>query len=232
MPEPQDVELGEYKDAYDGGDTERQALLPGPSIVEEIPQSSAKVNPSCTTSKPRFGFGHLLVTFFGGGLACLLAQYAVCGRSCFSSPSGHINSASNLPQDFAPPYVGSTERHHFPPTSPTNVFPSLFPTDVGFAGSTPTGAEPALVATAPSYPLHTGAAQLVKPPSTTKSGPKKGGYDLFKLWGNLSPWYSVEKGRFGLHSGPGVPDTCRVTGLHFLHRHGARYPTALGLNDA
>lgn len=226
MPEPQDIELGGYKETYDGGDTEREALLPDP---EEQPQlSNLNVKQPTVFYSPRFGFRHLIFAFFGGGLACLLAQYAICGPKCFTSrsDSGHVTNASNLHHDLAPPYVGSTERHHFPPTSPTNAFPSLFPTDIGFAGPTPTGAEPALIATAPTYPLHTGAPQLVKPPSLAKSGPKKAGYDLFKLWGNLSPWYSVGKGTFGLDSGPEAPDSCRITGLHLLHRHGARYPTA------
>ncbi|KAJ4475816.1 hypothetical protein C8R41DRAFT_964937 [Lentinula lateritia] len=55
---------------------------------------------------------------------------------------------------------------------------------------------------------------------------KSDSWDLFKHWGNLSPWYSNERGTFGLDSGPRTPDTCRVTGMHFWHRHGARYPTA------
>jgi hypothetical protein len=193
MPAPQDIELGKYKETYDGEDTEREALLSGPSVMDERQAQSPTAKPLtfCSPSKPRFGFRHIIFAFFGGGLACLFAQYAVCGRDCFLSRrgSGSVSSASNVPHDLAPPYVGSTERHHFPPASPTNVFPSLFPTDIGYAGATPTGAEPALVATAPSYPLHTGAAQLVQPLSISKSGPKKGGYNLFKLWGNLSPWW-------------------------------------------
>jgi hypothetical protein len=198
MPAPQDVELGEYKETYDGEDTEREALLSGPSVMDERQaQSPLKAKPLtfCSPSKPRFGFRHIIFAFFGGGLACLFAQYSVCGRDCFSSRrgSGNVSNASNVPHDLAPPYVGSTERHHFPPASPTNAFPSLFPTDIGYAGATPTGAEPALVATAPSYPLHTGAAQLVQPPSISKSGPKKGGYNLFKLWGNLSPWWVFKR---------------------------------------
>ena len=74
---------------------------------------------------------------------------------------------------------------------------------VGYAGGTPTGAEPALIATAPAYPLHTGAAQLVV--SSHLHGHKNStdepeDFDLFKLWGNLSPWYSVKKGHFGIDS--------------------------------
>jgi len=52
------------------------------------------------------------------------------------------------------------------------------------------------------------------------------GFDFFKSWSNLSPWYSVDRTSFGLDSSPEDPETSRVTGLHFLHRHGARYLTA------
>jgi hypothetical protein len=41
-----------------------------------------------------------------------------------------------------------------------------------------------------------------------------------------SPWFSVPSSVFGLpHASPDPPKGCEVTGLHFLHRHGARYPT-------
>ncbi|EKM83174.1 hypothetical protein AGABI1DRAFT_33745 [Agaricus bisporus var. burnettii JB137-S8] len=130
-----------------------------------------------------------------------------------------------------PPYVGSSEVHHYPPAEPTNKFPELFPSNVGYAGATPTGAEPAIVATAPAWPLHSGAPQLVVPTQlmdSSKDGKgkgKKSKFNMLEKWGNLSPWYSVKRGAFGLDSGPETPDTCRTTGLHFLHRHGARYPT-------
>ncbi|KAG8690559.1 hypothetical protein FRC11_010746 [Ceratobasidium sp. 423] len=52
------------------------------------------------------------------------------------------------------------------------------------------------------------------------------GFNLFKSWGNLSPWYSVSSADFGLpDAGVDAPETCRITGVHVLHRHGARYPT-------
>jgi hypothetical protein len=136
-----------------------------------------------------------------------------------------MSSEDNSAHVLAPPYVGSTEVHNWPPPSPTNDFPSLFPTNVGHAGATPTGAEPALIITAPSYPVHTGAAQLVLPSALHAGGKSTKDFDLLKNWGNLSPWYSVKRGAFGVDSDPGAPDGCSVTGLHFLHRHGARYPT-------
>ncbi|EDR10844.1 phytase, partial [Laccaria bicolor S238N-H82] len=136
--------------------------------------------------------------------------------------------------------VGSTEVHHFPPTKPTNAYPSQFPTNVGYAGGTPTGAEPAVIATAPSYPIQKGqcsnklitpesfqpALSGAKKPEAGVKGKKSKAFNLLRSWGNLSPWYSVDRGTFGLDSGPEIPETCRITGLHFLHRHGARYPTA------
>ncbi|KAJ7368842.1 phosphoglycerate mutase-like protein [Mycena albidolilacea] len=188
----------EYK-VYNDQEPERESLLPSSSG----PQQERYVSHSCY-SNPRFGVNHLTV-FVAGTLACFLAQYAICGSSCFSY----------------------RERHNFPPANPTNVFPSLFPTSVGYAGKTPTGAEAAIVATAPSYPLHNASPQLVAPsPGAPKGKLPKEPFDLFKKWGNLSPWYSVPRTAFGVDSGPETPPTCRVTGLHLLHRHGARYPTA------
>ena len=125
------------------------------------------------------------------------------------------------------------------------LYLSDFDCSVGFPGGTPTGAEPALIATAPSLPLQTGAAQLV-PPKIHKqiysAHDGDGGEDeekeshnhhkterpfnLFRSWGNLSPWYSVPRGAFGIDATAEPPSGCVVTALHLLHRHGARYPTA------
>ncbi|KAJ7130984.1 phosphoglycerate mutase-like protein [Mycena filopes] len=222
-----DVERGsrEYNKPYDSAESE--SLLPSTNGQQAKRPTEVPYAPHSCYSKPRFGLNHLLISFVTGTLACFLAQYAICGSSCFTYRNTDTDTAVVVPteiQALASPWAGSTERHNFPPATPTNAFPSLFPTNVGYAGGTPTGAEPAVVATAPSYPMHAGAAVLVVPDSFTKSKGKK--YDLFKKWGNLSPWHSVDRTAFGLDSGPETPETCRVTGLHFLHRHGARYPTA------
>ncbi|KXN93292.1 3-phytase B, partial [Leucoagaricus sp. SymC.cos] len=117
-----------------------------------------------------------------------------------------------------------------------------------------------IVATAPAWPIHSGAPHLVVPTklqkgyhhhhhegklddSDSESDDEDGEFDedeveakhhkhgkkrkfnMLEKWGNLSPWYSIGRGGFGLDSGVEAPETCRVTGLHFLHRHGARYPT-------
>ncbi|THH15597.1 hypothetical protein EW146_g4910 [Bondarzewia mesenterica] len=219
-----DVELGEeYKLGYE----EEQALLP--TSAREGPEapslSSVQHRLWCSISTRSFTLPQLIIAFVVGGLASLAIQYA---SSCLTPSCSRMGM--DKPVDaFAPPYVGSTEVHNWPPPSPTNNDPTLFPTNVGHAGVTPTGAEAALIATAPYYPIHTGAAQLVAP-ATLHSGnaskESKKPFDLFKYWGNLSPWYSVKKGAFGIDSGPEAPDGCSVTGLHFLHRHGARYPTS------
>ncbi|KAJ6515325.1 phosphoglycerate mutase-like protein [Mycena sanguinolenta] len=218
------VERGsrEYKQ-YDEQEPEHEYLLPSSS------QHSKRIeefygNHSCY-SKPQFGFNHLLIAFAAGTLACFLGQYAICGSSCFTYHRDEAAPAPTHVEALASPWAGSTEWHNFPPASPTNAFPSLFPTNVGYAGKTPTGAEPGVIATAPSYPMHTSSPQLVGPHGKLSKGKGKQ-FDLFKKWGNLSPWYSVDRTAFGIDSGPETPKTCRVTGLHLLHRHGARYPTA------
>ncbi|KAF8061714.1 histidine phosphatase superfamily [Lyophyllum atratum] len=225
MASKPDVEAGEAF-AYNEVDQEREALLPSTSGADHE-QLSPKHSPTFATKK-QFGALHLLLAFLVGAFACGVTQLVAFGPGCFSSARTSQTAAANI--NLAPPYVGSTEVHNFPPPSPTNANPILFPTNVGYAGGTPTGAEPGVILTAPAYPLHTGAAQLVVPsPLGDKNGKGKGSkhtnFDMFKKWGNLSPWYSNERGAFGLDSGPEVPETCRVTGLHFLHRHGARYPT-------
>ena len=52
-------------------------------------------------------------------------------------------------------------------------------------------------------------------------------FDIFRHWGNLTPFHSVPSDSFGISSetGPEVPSGCTLKGVHILHRHGARYPT-------
>lgn len=142
-------------------------------------------------------------------------------------PSSKFKRSTDVVQDIAAraePWVGSTEVHSYPPTKPTNWDPALFPTNVGYPGATPTGAEPALLATAVAFPFNLGGqGHLVVPDKLSDSK-----FDLLKKWGNLSPWYSLPTGHFGVESGPDAPAGCSITGLHFLHRHSARYPTGDG----
>ena len=226
-----DVEAGESYASEENAAHETEALLPSTSLQtsDTFPSAKTFAPPSsrgkqCTTL-------YLVLAFLAGAFACLTVQF-ICGSNPFGCESWRTSSqqTSHTTLDnealLAPPYVGSTERHPFPPPTPTNAFPDLFPTSVGYAGGTPTGAEPAIIATAPSYPIQSGAPQLVGPDKFRGKG--SNGFDLFRKWGNLSPWYSVDRTAFGLDTSPETPETCRVTGLHLLHRHGARYPTAWG----
>jgi hypothetical protein len=221
-----DVEAGDNSSYKPEPEFEEQQSLLSSSTrnVQPSPSTSRLTTCCSSTSKSRtFSTPYLIFAFLLGSLACMLAQYALFGTSCFLSRSPPANDSAHV---LAPPYVGSTEVHKWPPATRTNDVPTLFPTNVGHAGATPTGAEPALIITAPSYPVHTGAPQLVVPLLLHGDTKSKKGFDLFKKWGNLSPWYSVKRGAFGIDSDPAAPDGCTVTGLHFLHRHGARYPTA------
>ncbi|KAA1474843.1 phosphoglycerate mutase-like protein [Dentipellis sp. KUC8613] len=215
-----DPELGEE---YKPGEEEQQTLLPRASETDPdtpSPHRSRSFSLSLTFTLPQ-----LIASFLAGAVACIIVQYAISGLACFTGQAPAKSDAQIL----APPYVGSTEVHDWPPSRPTNNYPSLFPTNVGHAGATPTGAEAGMIATAPSYAIHTGAPHLVAPKqlSAGNSSSVRGKhFDLYKTWGNLAPWYSVEKGAFGIDAGPEAPEGCSVTGLHFLHRHGARYPTS------
>ncbi|TRM63976.1 histidine phosphatase superfamily [Schizophyllum amplum] len=195
---------------------EHDALLPSdvkPAAVQEQRTSSA------STRASRFSLLHLGAAFVAGIFACALGQYALhCGQQAPGVAAG-----SGQPGMLAAPWAGSTEVHGFPPVEPTNAVPSMFPSNVGYAGGTPTGAEPAVLATAPAVPIHKSTPNLAQP-SVLKEASKS--FNMFRSWGNLSPWYSVPRGAFGLDSGPEVPETCRITEAHILHRHGARYPTA------
>ncbi|KAF8898246.1 histidine phosphatase superfamily [Gymnopilus junonius] len=244
MPGRPDIEAGANEEGpvvYDSQTFETDALLPTSALEVLAPVQKSKASflneGNCTQAK--FSALHLSGAFVLGTIACFLAQYAVCGLQCFGGRASSHPVAAHHDQDvvtvMAPPYVGSTEVHNFPPTKPTNVYPSLFPSNVGYAGGTPTGAEAAVIATAPAYPIHPGSCsdQLIRPQKMeveasdlSLSQGKKPKFNLFRNWGNLSPWYSVEKSKFGVDSGPEPPETCKITGLHFLHRHGARYPTA------
>jgi hypothetical protein len=206
-------------------DVENEPLLPfnssGPASTHNSPTNA------------RFSLVHMLISFLLGALVQFLISRVMSGSLDLSFSSTSAVSESSLYPDpqFVPPYVGSTEVDQYPPTRPTGTDPSLFPSNVGHAGPTPTGAEPALLVTAPVYPVHSGAPGLLVPTSIPLgNSDARPDFDLLKYWGNLSPWYSNKKGAFGVDSGPEPPETCRVTGLHLLHRHGARYPTGWGVS--
>ncbi|RXW17979.1 hypothetical protein EST38_g7881 [Candolleomyces aberdarensis] len=251
---------GRLNDADDGpehtevifeapGSAEREALLSSSrqeTFDDVLLSPKEKGLDNEDKPRPPFKASHVTIAFVTGIVSCVLAQLAICGPSCFTPrhPAVQVNVYPDAAATaLAPPWVGSSTAHNFPPAKPTNAFPSMFPTSVGYAGATPTGAEPALIATAPVYPYQSGqcAKQMVEPQSFAGGKPNpvelKGSvrnatsrdFHLFRSWGNLSPWYSNSKGTFGVDSTPEPPETCRITGLHLLHRHGARYPTQWAL---
>ncbi|KAG2091004.1 phosphoglycerate mutase-like protein [Suillus discolor] len=154
--------------------------------------------PLYSSSARRSLFLRVSAAFFAGFLICLavVARYT-SNQSCL--PFSALSAL--LPMD-----VGTPEWHQYPPAEPTNAFPSAFPSNVGYPGPTQAGAEPGVAATAPAYPLHSND------------------FNIFRSWGSSSPWYSIPRGKFGVDSSPEAPDTCNITGVHLLHRHGARYP--------
>jgi len=185
-----------------------------------------------------YGVRHLIMAFALGASAGMLAHLSLQECNFVSIKPSVFYTMENV-YAFASPNAGSTSVHNYPPPHPTNANPSLFPSNVGLAGGTPTGGEAGIVATAPAYPMNTGQCshELIAP-AKLKAGvglddedgeiTQKNTFNILQSWGSLSPWYSVKRGRFGVHSTAQAPEGCRVTGLHLLHRHGARYPTAWG----
>ncbi|KAH7109457.1 histidine phosphatase superfamily [Dendryphion nanum] len=138
--------------------------------------------------------------------------------------------ANGLPTPTAASYAGSPSADLYPPAG-TSVDSKLFPPEslVGFPGPTPTGAQPAAIQTAPSYPYTDEDANefpLIAP-QPHGSTPSSSKFDISKYWGNLSPWYSLHSSDYGLpNASPLAPPNCSITQMHLLYRHGARYPTS------
>lgn len=74
------------------------------------------------------------------------------------------------------------------------------------------------------------------PPVATLSptkGTKKGRpFNVLQHWGHLSPWYSTDHGLGGGDATSIAPAGCEIVGVHWLQRHGARYPTLSGEGPA
>ena len=142
-----------------------------------LPMSTPPVKRDTTS------FLKLGLTFAAGVAFCGLLQYVVPNLCMGTSTSPRHDSAVHH-------NAGDRVSHVYPPPKATNNFPSYFPPDVGYPGPTPTGAEPAVIATAPAYPIHTGAPNLLGPTSGVLNGAVNSTFDIFKYWGNLR--YGVE----------------------------------------
>jgi hypothetical protein len=224
-------------------ESEKEALIPQHRRQECSPHQSRPSQSRCQARTCRTTLS-LVASFVLGVLLTTLVQRFCPTCVLFVSPIQSTTKSQVSPtlDALADPSAGSTTHHPFPPPSPTLAPTSLFPTNVGYAGGTPTGGEPFLLGTAPSYPSHSAVPNLIPPPALSGSsgkdarlpGEEKSSFNLFRSFGNLSPWYSVPSSRFGgpfMKDASGVVPTnrqegkCEITGLHLLHRHGARYPT-------
>ncbi|KAG1816550.1 histidine phosphatase superfamily [Suillus variegatus] len=122
-------------------------------------------------------------------------------------------------------YAGSTVVDSYPPPGTTNTavdahFPDA--SQVGYAGPTPTGAEPGAIVTAIPFSKVENIFPLSRPNSADGADSN---FNVTRHWGNLSPMYSVES--FGLpDASPIIPEGCGLNAVHLLMRHGARYPTS------
>ncbi|KAJ7291916.1 histidine phosphatase superfamily [Mycena rebaudengoi] len=127
-------------------------------------------------------------------------------------------------------FAGSTVTAVFPPANVTLTATDTFfpgPNEVGYAGPTLTGDEAAAIATAPAVALVDSVFPLVIPSTSEKNSR----FDVLQHFGSLSPFRSVDS--LGLPDASArVPEGCRITAVHLLHRHGARYPTTGGSPSA
>lgn len=168
----------------------------------------------------------------------MVSAYLVCSILPFALFSAAQSASS---------YAGATVSDVFPPLGATfTEYQAYFPdaSQVGNAGPTPStlspflfivkphiecatvaGAEPEAIATAPVAAENSNIYPLVAP--QTPYGGAGTPFQIIRAWGNLSPWYSVGSGAFGLRAAdPQVPAGCDLEQVHLLHRHGARYPTS------
>jgi hypothetical protein len=261
------VEMSTYKDyervpeAEGGGaDEEQQTLLPSPATSGQKETSSSSSIWDCLgnevggeKNRKMRNLAALTTAYLAGAISVILLKWLLPDSCAVVSQGPQPEFPFRHPLDplyrvatpSFPADIGSTVIHEYPPTSPTNAIPAMFPTEVGYAGPTPTGAEPAMVLAASTYPHWDGTAGLIHPDTWGKKGDgevselpswiedtapfsKKEKFNIFHNWGNLSPFHSVPRDSFGakLTSGPGVPAACTLKGAHILHRHGARYPTS------
>ena len=168
----------EYQHEVEVG--EKETLLPEPVLQRT---SGAFTKSSCH----KYGIRWLVVTYVAGFASCAMLQYlfpSFCLGTQTRRPSD-VGSDSRVTAH-ASSYAGQRTSQVYPPISPTNNLPSYFPTNVGYAGPTFTGVEAGIIATAPRYPLHTDAPNLVGPSKMPgPRGKEKSKIDIFKLWGNL-----------------------------------------------
>src|SRR5882757_2727203 len=115
------------KDDYAVDELENEPLL-----------SSKEVKYSPRTRQ--FSLIHIVTAFLAGILVQFFVGIVSSGSTPLSNPPSPsiVSNADTGNKGFVPPYVGSTEVHNYPPTKPTGVNTKLFPTNVGYPGTTHT----------------------------------------------------------------------------------------------
>jgi len=110
--------------------------------------------------------------------------------------------------------------HHHHGHHKENPFPSG--KEIGYQGPTEIGVEPFAAVNAPTPPDQQSYFPLVSPAQVSNDS-----FDPVRSWGYLSPFHSLPSNAFGLEGSSGkIPEQCKLTQVHLLHRHGARYPTS------
>ncbi|GMM37494.1 putative acid phosphatase [Saccharomycopsis crataegensis] len=104
---------------------------------------------------------------------------------------------------------------------------NLFPTSIGWLGSTATAAAPFLAETnvaAAATGTPTSQYQYPQPIETSVQSfdHKEDDRSIFELMATLSPYYVHEDG-WGVYN-YATPGQCTIKQVHFLQRHGSRYP--------
>lgn len=118
--------------------SERVGLLSGSQHVLPITgadhDDGRRLAVSSGGNVPRYALKHLLASFAGGIAACLALQLSLFGMGCYSfrERTGSSGAGTDKVDVYAPPWVGSTTVHNYPPPSPTNGLPELFPTKYAF----------------------------------------------------------------------------------------------------
>ncbi|EPQ30302.1 uncharacterized protein PFL1_02418 [Pseudozyma flocculosa PF-1] len=136
--------------------------------------------------------------------------------------------ASTLLVSASPAYLLDRQLHLEPrqandTATPTTDAAGAFPTDVGYLGTTKPGAAPFLVVN-DRIPGSRGNSPVETRWNTT--GPSDPSFDIFKNVGNESPYFSTPLFASFQEKAAVLPETCTVSQVHLLHRHGARYPTS------
>lgn len=122
--------------------SERVGLLSGSHHVLPVTDADhiddgRSLTAGCDARTPPYALKHLLASFAGGIAACLAIQLLWSGTACYFF---RLRTASGVTSTdkvdvYAAPWVGSTTVHNYPPPSPTNDFPKMFPTEYAFLRS-------------------------------------------------------------------------------------------------